>query len=301
MPGILAQAPHPSPGPGRGRRCTTSPALTARGPAAVSTTRWPASSMAAARPVSSSPARITRTSWPSVAQRRRTSSARHPPPVRRLRAGRAGGPARSSRWSRRTWRSTGCADPPTSSRQVPPASAGPGQATLIPMPTTTAVRRGPGELGLGQDPGQLGPVEQEVVGPFEHRLDPGHLPAGIGPRQRHGPRAQVHVGALAARAEEHRGQQVRPRRRLPAPVEAAPPGGLVVGHGDEALGRALASPITHIRVGGVDLVEPVDVPLAAPHGRHHRVRAIVKVRLREERPACSRRSSLQTAAKSPSG
>jgi hypothetical protein len=44
----------------------------------------------------------------------------------------------------------------------------------------------------------------------------------------------------------------------------------------------VASRPTHIGVGRIDLGEPVDVP---PHGRHHRVRAIVRVRLREESPA----------------
>ena len=197
--GNVSPGPEHPPWPWSGRRWTTSPALTEPGPEAVSTTRRPASSMPLARPVSSSATRLTRTCWPSVAQRRRTSSARARRPAASSSRAHRGSRA-PRRWSRRTRRSTGCAVPPTSSRQVPPASAGPGQATLIPMPTTTAVRDDPANSGLGQDPGQLGAVEEQVVGPFQHRLDPGHRPAGVRPGQGHRPRTEVHVARRRSRA-----------------------------------------------------------------------------------------------------
>ena len=90
---------------------------------------------------------------------------------------------------------------------------------------------------------------------------------------------------VAAGPQQDGGQQVRPGRRLPAPVEPAAPGRLVVGDHDQALGGAPTGLVTDVGVGRVDLVEPADLPLPAPHGRHHTARAIVKARLTEERPS----------------
>ena len=144
---------------------------------------------------------------------------------------------------------------------------------------------GSGELRLGQHPGQLGAVEQQVVGPFQSRIDTGDGPAGVGSGQRNRPCTQVDVGRPAVGPQQYRGQQVRAGGRLPAAVETAPSGGLVVGHHDESGGVPVANPVTQVGVRRIDLVQPADVPHTAPHGKHHRVRAIVKVHITEERPA----------------
>ena len=97
---------------------------------------------------------------------------------------------------------------PSSSRQVPPPSEGRANRRSARYPATTAV--GPAaELRLGQDPGQLGPADQQVVGPLERRLDPGHLGAGVDGGQREGTRAQVQV--VRAR---NRGRSRTEARRL---------------------------------------------------------------------------------------
>ena len=237
--------------------------------------------MALARPVISSPANVTRTCWPSVPQRRRTSSARARRP--------------GALFEQHTPGFEGAEEMVQEDQsvhrlpQVVQAGAarfrGPRPGHVDPDADHDGRHGGPGELRLGQDAGQLGPLEQQVIGPFEDRLDPGQLPAGISPGQGHRPGAQVQVAAVEVGSEEHRGQQIRPGRRLPAAVEPPPAGGLMVRHRDESGGSPVASPITDPGVGRVDLEEPVDVPLTGPHGRHHRVRAIVKVRLREEMPA----------------
>ena len=109
---ILAQAPETPSGPGAGPQVHDVAGAHGPGPAAVSTTRWPASSMALASPVSSSPARVTRTVRPSVAQRRRTSSARARRPSAVVEEGAPGGQGARAGASRSTCRSTGCAVPP---------------------------------------------------------------------------------------------------------------------------------------------------------------------------------------------
>jgi len=88
--------------------------------------------------------------------------------------------------------------------------AGPGH--VEPDAHNDSGQRGPGELRLGQDAGELRPVEQQVVGPFEDRGDSSHLLAGIGTRQGHCPGAQVHIVGAADRPEKDRGQQICPRR-----------------------------------------------------------------------------------------
>ena len=195
----------------------------------------------------------------------------------------------ASRCSSRTMRSSGDGRPLRSSRQVPPASGGPGQATLSPMPATTA--GGVAENSASaRIPASLAVAHQQVVGPFELCLDPGHLGAGIEGGQAQGARAQVQVVGVAVGAQEHRGQQVGARRRLPAPIEAPAPRRLVVGHRHQPLGIPLAGPLEQVRVGGVDLAEPTDLPFPCPHGTDHTARAIVRAHERRKGPACSRRS-----------
>ena len=192
-------------------------------------------------PISSSPARITRTRWPSVAQRRRTSSARTRRPAASSSSSHRGSSA-SRRRSRRTWRSTGCAVPPTSSRQVPPASAGPGQATLIPMPTMTALRAGPANSASARTPASLAPSSSRSLGHLRTGSTPATSRQASAPASATAPAHRCTSSAAQAGPEEDRGQEVRPRRRLPAPVEAAPAGGLMVGHRDEPGGMPPGEP-----------------------------------------------------------
>jgi hypothetical protein len=181
VPGILAEAPEPFAalvradmhhrgaldGPGtRGHRCRPPD-----GPSRRWSPRPPVSSSPASSPVPAGPP------W------RTGCGARRPGPAarRHRRAGHTGVPRARRRTSSRTGGPPAAPAPPASSRQVPPASGGPGQATLSPMPTTTAPDPsapgsrpggGPRELRLGQHPGQLCPADQQVVGPFEHRPTP---------------------------------------------------------------------------------------------------------------------------------
>ena len=162
----------------------------------------------------------------------------------------------------------------SSSRQVPPASGGPGQATLIPMPATTAGEGG-GEFGLGQDPGQLGRPHQQVVGPFERCLDPGHLGAGIQSGEAQGAGAQVQVVGVAVGAEEHRGQQVGARRRLPAPIEASAARRLVIGHRHQP--RRI--PLAGAARAGSELVESISSNRRTCHSPAHMAQTIRRVQL----------------------
>ena len=164
-----------------------------------------------------------------------------PPPGGRLRAGHTGVPGRPAGGRGGPGGPPAAPSRPRRPGRCRPASVGPGPGHVDPDADDDGGQGGPGELRLGQDPGQLGAVEQQVVGPFEHRLDPGDLPAGVGPGQRHGPGAQVHVrrrrsrggggprpadSPPAATPSAGRGGPGRPsggRRRRPA--RRAPPGG----------------------------------------------------------------------------
>ncbi len=116
------------------------------------------------------------------------------------------------------------------------------------------------------------------LGHFSCGLDPGHLGTGVQGGEAQGTCAEVQVFGVAVGAQEHRGQQVRARWRLPAPIKAPSPGRLVVGHRDQPFGFSLASELEQVRVGGVDLLEPTNLPFPCPHGTDHTARDAMKER-----------------------
>ena len=251
----------------------------------MSTTRRPASSMASARPVSSSAARR----HPHLLAQRAAAPShlvgQGAPPGARLRAAHTGVPGRPGGGRGGPGGPPAARSRPRRPGRCHPLPAGPGQATLIPMPTTTAVRVDPANSASARTPASLAPSSSRSLGHLRTGSTPATSRQASAPGQGHGPGTQVHVPAAAGGPQEHRGQQVRPRRRLPAAVEAAPSGGLVVGHGDEPGGSPLAGQVDGRRCWWNRPRRAGGCPTRPPHGRHHRVRAIVKVRLREERPA----------------
>ncbi len=88
---------------------------------------------------------------------------------------------------------------------------------------------------LGEHAGQLAAVDQQVVRPLEHRADPGDRGAGLGRGQGDAPGELV--GHRRHVAEQDRHEQVRARRRVPAAVQPAAPGGLVAGGQHAVVGR----------------------------------------------------------------
>ena len=102
------------------------------------------------------------------------------------------------------------------------------------MPTTTD----PAALRWARIPASLRSSRSRSFGHFSATSTPATSPARRRPR----PAPTRRVSSSRVRrhvVEQDRHQQVGARRRVPAPVEAAPPGGLVVGDEHGAVGRAV--------------------------------------------------------------
>ena len=202
---------------------------------AVSTSRRPASSIPTARPENSSLGSTTRTSWPSVAQRARISPAsRRRPDAWSSRGRRRARAAR--RCSSTTLRSSGDAAALRSSRQVPPASGGPGPGDIQADARHHGRRRGR-RTRPRPGPSQLGAAHQQVIRPFQQRPRP--RPPRRRRRGRPGPAAPVQrcrsSGSQSGRSSTE-ASRLAPggdsQRRSSRPR----PGRLVVGHRHQAFG-----------------------------------------------------------------
>ena len=186
-----------------------------------------------------------------------------PPPGARLRAAHTGVPGPPGGGRRRTWRSTGRAGVRRPGRCRPPR-AGPGQATLIPMPTTTAVRVAPANSASARTPASLAPSSSRSLG---------HLRTGSTPATARQASAPARATAPAHRwtssaADSRAGGAPRPAGSPPAATPSGGRAGPARPSGGRPPRRARrgprGGPVTHVGVGGIDLAEPVDVPVP-PH------------------------------------
>ncbi len=81
--------------------------------------------------------------------------------------------------------------------------------------------------GLGEDPAELGPVEEQIVGPFQ---DWAEAPDPLArDRGGHGHPLRVPMSVVESTPCQERHEEVGPRRRVPSAVEATSAGGLVIG------------------------------------------------------------------------
>ena len=110
-------------------------------------------------------------------------------------------------------------------------------------------RAGRGVDALDEDPRDLEVPDQHVVGPLHAGVE-----ARVAQRRPHGvPGEQRQPRPLLrshGRPEQHGERQRRPRRGLPAAVQPAAAGGLVLGHDHESLRGALAGAGRDEGVGG---------------------------------------------------
>ena len=91
--------------------------------------------------------------------------------------------------------------------------------------------------GLGQNSGQLPPMDEQVVRQLDLRHEPGGLPDAVGRRRARDDRQGRKALRLDGRPQVHREEQARARRGKPRPAEATPPRRLLVGSDDGPFGR----------------------------------------------------------------
>ena len=126
------------------------------------------------------------------------------------------------------------------------------RATLMPMPEDRPALPRP---RLGEDAGDLAPVDQDVVGPLDRR----------GGADRVGDRdARCHREQRRDLAQHERHREREPRRRRPRPALAPASGDLVVGRHERAVRRAGGRELARAVARGADRAQ-VQVGRAQRH------------------------------------
>ena len=196
------------------------------------------------------------------------------PGHRARRASPAGGgvePRAARSASSRTPRSTGGASGRASARQVPPTPGGPGQATLMPMPTTTERTSASANSASASTPASLASASTRSFGHLSLASTPAtSLQAWAAARATAAVQRCRSEGSRS-RSDQDREEERGTRRGLPAAIEAAPAGRLVIGHRHRSIGGVRPCLLPQVGVGRVDLLEAAHVPVPVPHAGHPRV------------------------------
>ena len=267
-PGLAARQQSRSVGPVRlERTCTTSPALTACTPSARAD-QQPSDAVHVTGPASEHPAAGQLD--PDV-----PADGRAGPQVRRaqpaaIRVARllAVGPAQVpvlelGQRSRRGWPAGPGRPRPASDSDVawPAGSSVPVALTFRPMPTTIASPACSARMpaSLPPAPGSSADAGQHVVGPLQAYVHAGRRPE----RRRHRDAGQQRQPAPAGwrdarRPQQHRESQRGARLALPAAVEPAAAGRLLLGHQDRACRGAGPGGGQQVRVRRAGLSRPLD-------------------------------------------
>ncbi len=124
------------------------------------------------------------------------------------------------------------------------------------MPSTTASTTLARRFGLGQDAGNLGPVDQQIVRPFAAEATARGQETLEGLGQSHG----GNEADLGGRGRRHSGAQQKREVEIAlggAPVPAAPAAAprLLARPDEGAFGRARASTAVHLLIGAIDALE----------------------------------------------